>query len=168
LLGKSSDLTYRFDIWHTVWNLAVERPAAGWGWVSYWVPWVEPFDDLVVIRGVTYLQAHNAWLDVFLQLGVIGLVVFGLLVATSIVRSWLLAIDTTGTRTGQHGLAWPASALPLVLLVGLLTQSIAESRLLIELGWTLLVIIAVKTSWPDTARDDQLDPPGSARGAAPR
>jgi O-antigen ligase len=159
LLGKRSDLTYRLDIWDTVWNVAIERPAAGWGWVSYWVPWVEPFDDLVVIRGVTYLQAHNAWLDVFLQLGVIGLVVFGLFVATALVRSWLLAIDGTGTRTGVHGLAWPASALPLVLLAGLLTQSLAESRLLIELGWTLLVIIAVKTSWPDTARDDRLDPP---------
>lgn len=168
LLGKSSDLTYRFDIWRTVWDLAVERPAAGWGWVSYWVPWVEPFDGLVVIRGVTYLQAHNAWLDVFLQLGTIGLVVFGVLVATALVRSWLLAIDNTGTRTGVHGLAWPASALPLVLLVGLLVQSMAESRLLVELGWTLLVVIAVKTSWPDTARDDQLDPPEPTAGSFPR
>lgn len=159
LLGKSSDLTYRGEIWDAVWNLAIERPAAGWGWVSYWVPWVEPFDDLVVIRGVTYLQAHNAWLDVFLQLGVIGLVVFGVLVATALVRSWLLAIDTTGTRTSAHGLAWPASAMPLVLLAGLLTQSLTESRLLIEFGWTLLVVIVVKTSWPDTARDDRLDPP---------
>jgi len=161
LLGKSSDLTYRFDIWETVWDLAVQRPAAGWGWVSYWAPWVEPFNDLVVIRGVTYLQAHNAWLDVFLQLGVIGLIAFGVLVATALARSWLLAIDTTGIRTGVHGLVWPASALPLVLLAGLLTQSLAESRLLIEFGWTLLVIVAIKTSWPNAARDDRLDPPKS-------
>ena len=92
-LGKSSDLTYRLDIWQTVGDLAVQRPVAGWGWVGYWVPWVEPFDDLIVIRGVTYLQAHNAWLDVFFQLGVIGLIVFGALVLGTLVRSWSWLVD---------------------------------------------------------------------------
>lgn len=152
LLGKSSDLTYRLEIWDKVWSLAIERPIAGWGWVSYWAPWADPLGHLVEIRGVTYLQAHNAWLDVFLQLGAIGIVVFGALVATTLIRSWLLAVDDTDRR--GHGLDWPASAFPLVLLAGLLTQSLAESRLLIELGWTLLVVIAIKTSWSDTARDD--------------
>src|SRR5690606_13860515 len=118
LLGKRSDLTYRLEIWDTVWALASERPAAGWGWVSYWAPWVEPFDGLAVIRGVTYLQAHNAWLDVFLQLGILGLIAFGALVATAVARSWLLAIDVRGERSEGHGLRWPASALPLVLLAG--------------------------------------------------
>ena len=158
LLGKRSDLTYRLEIWDTVWSLASERPAAGWGWVSYWAPWVHPFDDLVVIRGVTYLQAHNAWLDVFLQLGILGLIAFGAVVATAVVRSWLLAVDASGERGEGHGLRWPASAVPLVLLAGLLTQSLAESRLLVELGFTLLVIILVKTAWPDTVRDDLPDP----------
>ena len=59
----------------------------------------EPFDDLVVIRGVTYLQAHNAWLDVFLQLGVIGLIVLLALVLSTLARSWTIAadIDTMAT-----------------------------------------------------------------------
>ena len=167
LLGKSSDLTYRLEIWDTVWSLASQRPAAGWGWVSYWAPWVEPFDDLVVIRGVTYLQAHNAWLDIYLQLGILGLIAFGAIVVTSVVRSWILAIDVTGDRAEGHGLRWPASAFPLVLLAGLLTQSLAESRLLTELGWALLVIILVKTAWPDTVRDDLPDPT-QVVGPAPR
>jgi len=158
LLGKSLDLTYRVDIWTTVWDLAVQRPVAGWGWVSYWIPWVEPFDDLVVIRGVTYLQAHNAWLDIFLQLGMIGVVVFAALVLTTLARSCLLAVDVTDERSDGHALTWPASAFPLVVLIGLLVQSLAESRLLIEFGWTLLLIIAIKTSWPDTARDDAVAP----------
>ena len=139
LLGKSSDLTYRFDIWDTVWQLASERPATGWGWISYWAPWVEPYSGLIEIRGVTYLQAHNAWLDVFLQLGIIGLVVFGALVLSTAARSWLLAIGT-GDRP------W-ARALPLVLLVALIVQSLAESRLLLEIGLTLLVIISIATTW---------------------
>jgi exopolysaccharide production protein ExoQ len=136
LLGKSPDLTNRLDIWATVAGLAGERPVAGWGWISYWAPWVEPFDDLVVIRGVTYLQAHNAWLDVFLQLGIVGLVVVGLFVVTTLVRSWVYALD--GLRSD--------ALVPLALLVAVLVQSLAESRLLIEIGWALLVIVSIRTA----------------------
>lgn len=149
LLGRSSDLTNRLDIWATVGDLALERPAVGWGWVSHWVPWVEPFDDLVVIRGVTYLQAHNAWLDVFLQLGTIGVVLFALPVLGALVRSWGLAAGIDRIRHVPGALRPPLTAAPLLLLVALLVQSLAESRLLVELGFALLVVIAVKTGWRD-------------------
>src|SRR5690606_10312602 len=46
LVGKSPDLTGRLGIWEKVIDLAAERPVAGWGWVSYWTPWAEPFNDL--------------------------------------------------------------------------------------------------------------------------
>ena len=65
----------------------------GWGWVSFWPPWVEPFSDLIERGGIIQLHAHEAWLDVWLQLGIVGLVVFGFLVLTTAVRAWLLAID---------------------------------------------------------------------------
>jgi O-antigen ligase len=157
LLGKSSDLTNRLDIWETVGELAVQRPVAGWGWVSYWNPWVEPFDDLIVIKGVTYLQAHNAWLDVFLQLGAIGVVLFALLVLGALVRSWGMAAEVTRIRYAPADLRWPENAAPLLLLVALLVQSLAESRLIIELGFALLVIIAVKTGWRDPERAEAVE-----------
>jgi exopolysaccharide production protein ExoQ len=136
LLGRSSDLTNRLDIWQIVASLGAERPVAGWGWVSYWAPWVEPYHDLVVIKGVTYLQAHNAWLDVFLQLGIIGLVVIGLYVLSVAVRSWSYALD--GPRVD--------ALFPLALIVAILVQSLTESRLLIEIGWALLVLVGVRTA----------------------
>jgi O-antigen ligase len=157
LLGKSSDLTNRLDIWQTVGELALQRPVAGWGWVSYWVPWVEPFDDLVVIRGVTYLQAHNAWLDVFLQLGAIGVGLFALLVLGALVRSWGMAAELQRIRYAPAELRWPEAAAPLLLLVALLVQSLAESRLIIEIGFALLVVIAVKTGWRDPERAEAVE-----------
>jgi O-antigen ligase len=157
LLGKSSDLTNRLDIWQRVGDLALQRPVAGWGWVSYWVPWVEPFDDLVVIKGVTYLQAHNAWLDVFLQLGAIGVLLFGLLVLGALVRSWGMAAELTRIRYAHAELRRPENAAPLLLLVALLVQSLAESRLIIEIGFALLVIIAVKSGWRDPERAEAVE-----------
>ncbi|PJJ71236.1 O-antigen ligase-like membrane protein [Diaminobutyricimonas aerilata] len=144
LLGRSSDLTNRLDIWSAVTDLAVQRPVGGWGWVSYWVPWVEPFDDLVVIRGVTYLQAHNAWLDLWFQVGVIGAVLFATLALSAFVRAWWQAAHRPRLASGAAGRFTTESVLPVLLLTALLVQSFAESRLLTELGWVLLVTLAVR------------------------
>jgi exopolysaccharide production protein ExoQ len=139
LLGKSPDVTNRLDIWDTVIGLANQRPAVGWGWIGYWAPWVEPFDDLVVIKGVTYLQAHNAWVDIFLQLGIVGVVVFGALVISTLGRSWARAVDLPRARGKAIGL------LPILVMVMLIVHSLAESRLLIEIGFALLVVFAIRT-----------------------
>ncbi len=91
------------------------------------------------------MQAHNAWLDVWLQLGVIGLIAFGALVIGTLWRSWFLAVDQPrvgATRTLPYT---ATSLLPLLILAALLAQSLAESRLLIESGWMLLVILAILT-----------------------
>ena len=144
LVGRSPDLTNRLTIWETVSQLAGERPVAGWGWVGYWNPFVDPFDDLLVFDGVTYLQAHSAWLDVYFQLGALGLIALAVLVIGTAVRLWLGAIEAG--RPVIDGL------LPLALLAALLAQSLAESRLLVEWGWAFLVILALRST-------DRLPPP---------
>jgi exopolysaccharide production protein ExoQ len=156
LLGRSPDLTNRLDIWDTVIGLANQRPVAGWGWTGYWAPWVEPFDGLIVIKGVPYYQAHNAWIDIFLQLGIIGLVVFGGLVVSTLGRSWARAVDLPRARGKAIGL------LPILVMVMLIVHSLAESRLLIEIGFALLVVFAIRTR---SNRGQNLHLPGRATPA---
>lgn len=145
LLGKSPDLTGRIGIWEKVIDLAQQRPVAGWGWVSFWMPWAPPFDDLAFRNGVRMLQAHNVWIDVWFQLGVIGLVVFAALAVSTLVRSWLLAVDHAQVSPRLEPPYTAVSLMPLLLLTALLVQSVAESRLIVEYGWALLVLIAVKS-----------------------
>jgi exopolysaccharide production protein ExoQ len=147
LLDKSASLTGRSEIWNKVIAVANERPAAGWGWVSYWAPWVEPFKSLVEIKGVHYYQAHDAWIDIYLQLGIIGLIVFGLLVLTTLVRSWVLALDAGRGRVPLVNL------FPLLIVVALIVHSIAESRLLIEIGFALLVVASIRSAQREPAPD---------------
>lgn len=143
LLGRSSDLTGRFDIWASVTQLSLERPVFGWGWVSYWVPWVEPFNDLAVRKGVTYLQAHNAWLDVWLQLGIVGVILFAALVFSTLWRVWFLAVDRPRLGVKDTEPFAASALLPLLLMVALIAQSVAESRMLVESGWVILIVLAV-------------------------
>jgi exopolysaccharide production protein ExoQ len=150
LLGKSSDFTGRIGIWEKVIDLAMQRPAFGWGWVGYWMPWAPPFDDLAFRNGVRQLQAHNAWLDIWLQLGILGLIVIAALVIPAAIRAWTFSIDRPRLADGGTGPYTAWSLLPLAIIVVLLVQSIAESRLITEYGWALLVVVAAKTKAADS------------------
>lgn len=151
--GKSPDMTGRSGIWKLVLGLIGERPNLGWGWISYWVPGVKPYDGLVVIKGVPYFQAHNAYLDMWLQLGLVGLVLFlGLLVVT-FVKLWRLAVRHTSVLY-----LWP-----ILVFVGLLAQNLTESRMLIEMGWAFLVLFAIKANEPSEALEPKGRSPKRAR-----
>jgi exopolysaccharide production protein ExoQ len=145
---RDPNLTHRTDIWHQVITVALQRPE-GWGWVSYWPVWRAPFKDLITLGGVPVSQAHNAFLDTWLQLGLLGV---GLLIAMALLvlsSSWRLVEHS---RKGE-------SVLPsgLFLLAGcLFFQALTESRLLLEGNWALLVILLVYT--PHIFRKTRLQP----------
>jgi exopolysaccharide production protein ExoQ len=172
LLGKSDDATGRLDIWDAVSGLAQQRPVVGWGWVGYWNPWVAPFDHLAERKGVLYLQAHDAWLDVWFQLGVIGVVLLAAFVLPTLWRSWFIAVDRPHAGDGSLAPYRPLALAPLLLLIALLAQSIAESRLLVESGWILLVALGVAAAatrengdpTAETARAEPRDPALPRRG----
>lgn len=146
LLGKSPDMTGRTGIWEKVLQLAVQQPLEGWGWISHWVPGVEPYEGLVVIDNVPYYQAHNAYLDMALQLGLTGLALFVGLLTITFISLWQLAVRHTSVLY-----LWP-----ILIFVGVLVQNLTESRMLIEIGWAILVLFAVKVREPQ----ENLEPRG--------
>lgn len=137
--GKSPDMTGRSKIWKKVLGLIWERPVQGWGWISYWVPGVKPYDGLVVIKNVPYYQAHNAYLDTWLQLGAIGLALLLALIVLTFVKLWRLGVRHTN----------PLYLWPMLAFFGILAQNLTESRMLLELGWAMLVMFAVKANDPE-------------------
>jgi exopolysaccharide production protein ExoQ len=138
LIGKSPDMTGRTDIWKAVLGLIGQRPLQGWGWISYWMPGVKPYEGLIVRDNVTYYEAHNSYLDVWLQLGIFGLLLLVALLAFTFIKLWRLAVRHTS----------PLYLWPLLTFVALLLQNLTESRMIIELGWVLVVIFAVKVNEP--------------------
>lgn len=138
LLGRSPDASGRFYIWGEVLNLIWEKPIEGWGWISYWVPGVEPFEGLIVINKVPMYQAHNAFLDIWLQLGIVGLVLLIWLMVAGFNRLWAVAVRHTN----------PLYLFPLFGFLVIAAQSLTESRLLIEISWALLVLLTTKSREP--------------------
>ncbi|HWU59725.1 MAG TPA: O-antigen ligase family protein, partial [Microbacteriaceae bacterium] len=91
------------------------------------------------------LQAHNAYLDVWMQIGIVGLIIFIILVASTLGRSWFAAVDRPRVGVVDNQPFTATTLLPLLLVAALIAQSAAESRILVEGGWAILVFISIKT-----------------------
>jgi len=78
LVGKKADFTGRGVIWPVVWHYIQESPLFGYGH-TFWVFDSRTRAEIWVRCGWVIAHAHNTYLDLWLQLGLIGLVL-GLLI----------------------------------------------------------------------------------------
>ncbi|MBS1698009.1 MAG: O-antigen ligase family protein [Actinobacteria bacterium] len=144
LLGKSSDLTGRVEIWRKVWERAVQHPVFGNGFSSPWVPWDPAFHDWIIDHRITVFMAHNMWLDAFLQLGVIGVVLIAIVFLAFAWRAWFFAVDRPRWDLEQHRPYAALSLLPTVLVAMLLVLGLAESTPIMLWGWLLVILLSFK------------------------
>ncbi|MBN9213871.1 MAG: ligase [Microbacterium sp. SCN 70-200] len=144
LLGRSSDLTGREGIWADVWAKAIEHPVIGWGFSTPWVPTDAFFDGWITDHGQTVMQAHNMWLDVFFQLGAIGLVLIVLTVAAFVWRSWFFAVDRPRWDLVADRPYSPLTLVPTLVGAVVLVQGLAETGPLVGWGWMFIVMLAFK------------------------
>ena len=143
-LGRSSDLTGRERIWEAVLARAAERPWTGWGFATPWIPSDPAFDGWVVDHGQTVMQAHSMWIDVSMQLGIVGVVLLALLFFAFIWRSWFFAVDRPRWDLRADRPYSPLTLLPTLVGAILLVQGLAESSPLLLWGWLFLVMLGGK------------------------
>jgi len=137
LFNAGGVLDFRLRLWQQI--VALVQLQGGWvqgtGWVGPWRTDISPFSGLTTAVRPTS-TALNAFVDVWFQLGVVGLVLFAGMVGLTFSRSWLLA-----GRRRSVVYAWPAA-----VMIALGIMSLAESSILAEFGWVCFVICCVKGS----------------------
>jgi exopolysaccharide production protein ExoQ len=87
LLGSDDTLTGRTELWTLVLRLISERPLLGWGYSAMWLPTDNITKAVSQAVGWSVPQAHNALLEVTLELGLAGLAIVSIFVAISLWRS---------------------------------------------------------------------------------
>jgi exopolysaccharide production protein ExoQ len=132
--GKDATLTGRTDIWLTTLDLIKQKPLLGWGYMATWLGTDPETAAIWEKLGWTVPNAHSAYLEVTLQLGLVGL---GLLL-TIIAVAWQRA--RACCRRGVLPLGW----FSLMLIVGALFSSISEPGLgqNQEIYWLLLIVFS--------------------------
>lgn len=145
-LNAGSEFEFRYDIWQRALQLTTLHPIEGFGWLGFWRIELPPYIGIDARLG-NHPSAFNAYLDTMLQVGVVGLVLLLVLLGLAVVRSWLLASER---RSVVY--VWPA-----LIAIALMITSAAESTMIVEFGWLVLVIVAVKgsegLSWRRGLRD---------------
>ncbi len=76
LLGRDPDrntLLVRFDLWEYAWGYIVQRPIWGYGFDAFWS--LPGRRDVITYVGRVWdvRQAHNGFIELWLQLGLVGL-----------------------------------------------------------------------------------------------
>jgi len=136
IMDASNELNVRLDVWRELGLLITQHTLEGWGWVGTWRPQLSPFYAIRSAPSGEHVSALNAYIDVWFQLGLVGLFAFVTLALLAFGRSWILA-----SRKRSRVYVWPA-----LMLVTLLTTSLAESLALVDFGWMILVICSVKAA----------------------
>ncbi|MBH0008764.1 exopolysaccharide biosynthesis protein [Salinibacterium sp. UTAS2018] len=132
----SDELAYRLGVWRQLWTLGDTHRLEGWGWIGPWDAGVVPYLGFGDFSVRVPDSAHNAYLDVWFQLGVVGFLIFVGLLGLAFTRSWLLA-----SRRRSIVFAWPA-----LVLLALALGALAESSILTDFGWLAFVVCCVKAS----------------------
>lgn len=145
VLGRGSDLTGRATvIWEKVWDRAWTSPIVGNGFSSPWIPTDPSFDRWIVDHNITVFHAHNMWLDVFMQLGFLGLILMVIAYGSLLWRAWFFAVDRPRWDLRADRPFSPLTLLPILFTVILLVQGLAESTPIMLWGWMLLVLFSFK------------------------
>lgn len=139
-LGKDATLTGRTTIWPQIIDRGLERPLFGHGTHSFWQDWRgkdNPAYGIVAANGWVPPHAHNGFMEIFLELGLVGLILF--------LSSFFITISMC-VRYMIIGIV-PEAILPLIMLTWMIIPNITVSSLFEpKLIWFLYVLINVRIS----------------------
>ncbi|HEY9849899.1 MAG TPA: O-antigen ligase [Leptolyngbyaceae cyanobacterium] len=135
-IDKDPNLNGRIPIWQIVIERIQERPWLGYGYDGFWHGWEGKW-SASLWRTITWLpdQAHNGFLDVVLELGLVGGIIFAILFGNAIFRSveWIRLNRTLETF-------WPLAYMTYYVLMNM-TQSILVTPY--TFVWLIFVMISL-------------------------
>lgn len=148
LVGRSSDLTGRTEIWHWVVSFIQERPILGYGYAGFWTE-----SEAAKIEGAigSHMYSHNGYLDTLLTNGAVGMSLVVVFLGTGLKRAF------DWSRQGEsHTTLWPLAVLSFFLLYNL-----AECTIFMpDLQWSLCVAAVVGSDLalfaPEAIPEDEL------------
>lgn len=136
VFGRDLTLTGRTDLWVAVLDKIGERPWLGYGYGGFWRSWEgESAQVLSTVRWAAP-HSHNGFLDLWLDLGLLGLLTFAL---GFLAVCWRSVICLRLIRTSE-------GLLPIAYLTFLLLANLTESSLLRQNSlWILFTVITFST-----------------------
>jgi len=134
-MSKTSDLSGRGPLWDAVLDMIWQRPWLGYGFSVFWKSSDAPATTVWSIVGWEAPNAHNGLLDLWLDLGLLGLTIFLIGLLANLVKGLALIRKS---RTAE-------SFWPVIYMIYFLLSNQTESALLRqnEIYWLLYVTVVI-------------------------
>jgi exopolysaccharide production protein ExoQ len=138
-MGRDATLTGRTALWAAVAEAGMQRPWLGAGYSAFWAT-VNPGVALVQESAGWRAQgSHNGMMDLWLDLGFVGLALFLAAVALGTRRSFRALRSTARPET-----AWPLLVIAFVLLTNLTEGGLLRQNNLVWVVFVAAVAIAIR------------------------
>jgi exopolysaccharide production protein ExoQ len=123
-LGKDPTMSGRTVIWYGSFMKIAERPWLGYGRESFWVKGSQDAWEVgaLLVQGFVPAHAHNGYIDILIDLGIIGLILFLIGFIPTIVLAFKRAYKATRPED-----LWPLALMMLVFLYNM-TESVLMKR----------------------------------------
>ena len=135
LANRSSDLTGRTELWSALLLSISKRPWLGYGFSAFWQGMEGESGSVLDTAGWMAGYAHNGFLDLMLQLGVLGIATF----AVSYLVVWRRALRFQSSVSGPVPV-WLCTYLVFMLLYNLTEGSLLTVH---TIYWVLYISTAV-------------------------
>ena len=137
LLNRDEDLTGRVKIWALVREAISRHPWLGYGYMAFWRGADGPSFD-VNVGGWIPPHAHNGFLDLALEFGVIGPILFAVVLTRRIIYSLKVAQRRKSS----------VELFPLIVLLFIASSNVTEGANMTPgtIGWELFVALCVWSS----------------------
>jgi O-antigen ligase len=135
LLGRDSTMTGRTDIWQAVLQAVLKRPLLGYGFAAFWLSLRGESANIILALRWAVPAAHNGFLEIWLQLGACGLLLFGV----GFVKGGIVALREFRQPMFQLA-AWPLAVLLLTIVYNVDESSLMQAN---DFLWVLYVATLV-------------------------
>jgi exopolysaccharide production protein ExoQ len=140
LVGRSSDLTGRTELWGSVLKAIQERPILGYGFSGFWRGAAAESEAVATQLQWAPIYSHNGYLEISLSLGVVGLALAVALLVVGFRRAWA----QSAAGSSLHS-SWPLALMAFVAIHNLTECTIALQNCL---EWSVCVAtIAASDPW---------------------
>lgn len=147
-IGKDASLTGRTVLWSRAMGIISEYPWGGVGLQAFWVegnPEAIRFWEMFYIHGHGGFHFHDLWLEIGVELGLIGVFIAAATVIVVVFNVWRWALRDPG----------PESCFFVGFVTLILLRTIGEVELFAQFNLTSLVFISAYY-YADRARSDEL------------
>ncbi len=152
-IGKDTTLTGRTDIWPYIIEMIGKQQWLGYGYSAFWSDWNSPGAYIWYAAKWTPPNAHNGLLDLWLELGLVGVVIFTIGFATSVIRG-VVCLRINKSWDGF----WPLLYLSYLILANFSESSLLNRN---DLFWVLYVAVAFSLAMVNFRQNKVLEQPST-------